>query len=134
MFYVSFRILQSKLYQFYSLFWCVYCLDCTTEIIFSFFFKVSLFILREREREWERAGERQRERERKNLKQALHCQLSAWCGAQTHKLMRSWSEFKLRVGHLNDWATQVPLEKYFYTVLSKWLFFIVKIIISSGDG
>lgn len=32
------------------------------------------------------------------------------------------------------YMAKIALEKYSYSVLSKWLFFVVKIIVCSGDG
>ena len=75
-----------------------------------FFFCKFIYLFLERES----TGKGQRERERENPKQALHCQLGPWCGAQTHKTVRSWPELKTTVGCLTDWATQVPHYVYLF--------------------
>ena len=73
------------------------------KIIFFFFFK---FISFERDRDSVSGGGAERGKE--DPKQALSCQCRVWHEARTHKTVRSWPKLKPGVGHLTDWATQVP--------------------------
>ena len=84
-------------------------------LFFSFlFFK---FVYFERETAW--SGEGHRERETEDPKQALCCQQRTRHGAPTHETVRSWPEWKPRVGRLTDWATQAhPLPAISFRVFS----------------
>ena len=79
------------------------------------FFNAHLIFERERERESERWGgaERKKGREKSQAGSMLSAQSSI---SQT---MRSWPELKPRIGHLTNWAIQVP--HFSFKSLSKWL-------------
>ena len=76
---------------------------------------------RDRKWEWERKGGVQRARERENPRQTLprawglmQGPMGDYMGLQAEldpMTLRSWPELESRVGHLMDWATQVPLHR-----------------------
>ena len=85
-----------------------------------FFFSVYLFTLRERAHEQERSRKRRRERIPSRL-----CTVSTEPDVGlNHMTARSWPEPKSRVGHLPEWATQVPLQKIFNIRMMLQLLFL----------
>ena len=88
-----------------------------------------MFVYFEREGQRTRLSQEGAERGREDLKSAPCCYHRTWCRAWSHEL-RSWPEPKSRVGHLNDWATQVPFVIYFFLELvsdSIWSTFLLKL-------
>ena len=84
----------------------------------EYFFK---FIYFERERKRERAGKGQGgKREREAQAGSALSPQSPICGSNS-RTVRSWPEPKPRVGHLTNWATQVPLE--YVSSLGSTMFF-----------
>ena len=114
--------------------------DWATKVpLYSLFFNVYLFILRERDRAW--AGEGQRERETQNPKQAPGSELSAqsptW--GSNPPAVRLWPEPKsaflihsdtlcLLIGAFSPFTFRVIIERYGFTVIMLSVGFVLVVM------